>query len=75
MYSEIIKLRLREERKLSGYSQQKLAELTGIDDSLIAKIEIGKRKPDAETIGKLATFYGITTDYLFGLGQKNRESQ
>lgn len=71
MYSEIIRLRLKEERSNAGYTQQQLSELTGLDDSLIAKIEVGKRKPDVETVGKLASFYGISTDYLYGLGQKN----
>lgn len=70
MYSDIIRMRLAEERKNAGYTQQQLAELTGIDDSLIAKTEVGKRKPDTEMIGKLAEFFGISTDYLFGLGPK-----
>lgn len=72
MYNEIIRLRLKEERKNAGYSQKMLSELTGIDDSLIAKIEVGIRKPDAETIGKLASFYGISTDYLFGIGTRGK---
>lgn len=71
MYSIFIKERLIEERKSAGYSQQQLADLTGIRNSLIAKIEVGSRKPDVETVGKLAEFYGISTDWLFGLGQKN----
>ena len=71
MYSEIIRLRLTEERKTAGYTQQQLADLTGIDDLLIAKIEVGKRKPDVETVGKLAAFYGVSTDFFYGLGQKH----
>ena len=71
MYSEIVRLRLIEERKSAGYSQQQLADATGLRNTLIAKIEIGQRKPDAETIGILADFYGISVDWLFGLGQKN----
>lgn len=70
MYNEIIRLRLIEERKLAGYTQQQLADMLNIDDSLIAKIEVGKRKIDVETVGKIASFYNITTDYLFGLGPK-----
>lgn len=71
MYEDIIRMKLREERINAGYSQQKLAELTGIDDSLIAKIEVGRRKPDVNTIGKLAEFYGVSLDWLFGLGKKD----
>jgi ribosome-binding protein aMBF1 (putative translation factor) len=71
LYCEIVRLRLANERKTAGYTQQKLAEHTGLDDSLIAKIEAGHRKPDVETVGILASFFGISTDYLYGLGQKN----
>ncbi len=70
MYSELVKQRLKQERIEAGYSQTKLSELTGLDDSLIGKIETGLRKPDVETIGKLAEFYCISVDWLFGLGQK-----
>lgn len=71
MYTEFVVKRLVAERLEAGYSQTKLAELTGIDDSLIGKMEVGLRKPDIETVGKLAEFYGISTDWLFGLGQKH----
>jgi transcriptional regulator with XRE-family HTH domain len=75
MFNEIIRIRLRTERNEAGYTQQQLADLTGIDDSLLAKIEAGTRKPDPETIGKLAVFYGITTDYIFGLGTKKQNDK
>ena len=70
MYNEIIKLRLIDERKKSGFSQQEVANQTGINDSVIAKIEVGNRKVDVETIGTLATFYNVTTDWLFGIGPR-----
>lgn len=70
MYSEIIRIRLRDERISAGYSQQQLANLTGIDDSKIAKIELGIQKPDVDTVGKLASFYQVSTDYFYGLGKK-----
>ena len=67
MFEEIIRTRLTECRVKAGYSQQKLADLTGLDDSLIAKIEVGLRKSDVNTIGLLAEFYGVSIDWLFGL--------
>lgn len=70
MYTEFVVNRLIAERTEAGYSQAKVAELTGLDKSLIGKIEVGLRKPDIETVGKLAEFYGISVDWLFGLGQK-----
>lgn len=71
MYTEFVQNRLRQERIHAGYSQKKLAELTGLDDSLIGKIEIGLRKPDIETVGTLAEFFGVSVDWLFGLGQRH----
>ena len=75
MYEEIIRIKLKTEREKAGYSQQQLAELTGIDDSLIAKIETGKRKPDVETIGLLAEFFGVSLDWLFGLGRRTPQQE
>ena len=69
MYSEIIRLRLIEERKTAGYTQEDIANKIGEPRNKIAKIECGLRTPDVETVGKLANFYGIPTDYFYGLGQ------
>ena len=66
MYNEILCLRLKEERIASGYSQQQLADILSIDDSKIARIELGNQKPDPDTIGKLADFHQVSIDYLFG---------
>ena len=70
MYQEIVRQRLIAERKTAGYSQQELADQIQELRSKIAKIEAGSRAPDVEIIGKLAEFYGISADWLFGLGQK-----
>lgn len=70
MYEEIIIQKLKKERKEAGYTQEYVAEKTGIPRSTIAKIETGKQRPDAETIGKLAEFYCVSTDWLYGIGKK-----
>jgi len=70
MYHDLIIQRLIAERKAAGYSQKQLALEIGETQSKIAKIEVGLRTIDADMIGKLAEFYGISTDWLFGLGQK-----
>lgn len=71
MYCEIIRQRLVEERKNAGYTQRQIANELNEPRSKIAKIELGQQTPDPETIGKLASFYEISVDWLFGLGQKN----
>lgn len=70
MFETIIRERLIELRNKAGYSQRKIEELTGISAIKIAKIEAGIQKPDIETIGELAEFYGTTIDYIFGVGKK-----
>lgn len=72
MYNEIVRLKLVEERNRAGYTQRQLSELSGVHKSIIAKIEAGQRNPDPETIGALAEFYGVSIDYLFGLGRTPR---
>ena len=70
MYQDIIRKRLIAERQEAGLSQQALADQIKEQQSKIAKIELGTRMPDVEIIGKLAELYGISVDWLFGLGQK-----
>lgn len=70
MYHEIFTERIRQIRHEVGYSQAKVAEETGISPSKIAKIELGIQNADIETIGILAEFYNVSTDWLFGLGRK-----
>lgn len=69
-YDEIIRIRLKAERMEAGYSQKQLADFTGLDDSMIGKIEVGLRKPDTQTLGILANFYGLSLDYFFGFSAK-----
>ncbi|MDU0103047.1 helix-turn-helix transcriptional regulator [Bacillus velezensis] len=61
---------LRESRKLT---QGKLAEILDISRGTYAHYEINKRKPDYDTLIKLAEYYGVTTDYL--LKGESKETQ
>lgn len=55
---------LREER---NSTQQQLASALNVDKSTIAKYETGDRLPNIEMSVKLALFFNVTTDYLFGI--------
>lgn len=46
--------KIRELRKGLGYTQQKLAELVGIDDKHLSKIENGVHFPTFQTLKKLS---------------------
>ncbi len=59
--------RLKELRKEQGWSQQKLAEKTGLSFNAVTKIEQGLAKhPTLKTLLKLADAFGIGLDELVG---------
>jgi transcriptional regulator with XRE-family HTH domain len=59
--------RLKELRKERSWSQQKLAEKTGLSFNAITKIEQGLAKhPTLKTLLRLADTFGIGLDELVG---------
>lgn len=54
---------LRESHKLS---RQELAEKLGLSYWAIAKYEQDERDPDHDTLGKMASLFGVSIDYLLG---------
>ena len=59
--------RLKELRKLKGYTQFKMQHLTGIDQSDYSKIENGKRYYTFEQCKRIAIALDTSMDYLAGL--------
>lgn len=57
---------LKQLRKDKGLTQQEMANLFGISRGTYAHYEINRREPDAETLSKLADFFGVTVDDLLG---------
>lgn len=53
-------------RKNNGLTQEALAKKLGIPRSTYSNYENGKREPDIETIRKIASFFGVSTDFLLG---------
>lgn len=56
--------RLRELRSRNGITQAQLAEKIFVSESYIALIELNKRNPSTEILGKLCDFFGVSTDFL-----------
>lgn len=58
--------KIREMRLEKGMSQDKLADLSGVDRVSISLIETGKTvNPSIKTLGKIALALGTTVDDIF----------
>jgi len=57
--------RIREYRQKYNYTQSGLAELLGIDDKHLSRIELGKNMPNPVLLEKLAELFKIEVKDLF----------
>lgn len=64
---------LRYERDRKGLSQEELGHLIKVAKSTISQYELGKRKPDTDTLLGFANIFNCSVDYLLGRTD-NRES-
>ena len=55
--------KLREQKKLT---QEQLGRVFNISHATINRYEKEQRQPDTEILNKLADFFDVSTDYLFG---------
>lgn len=58
--------KIAELRKACDMSQKELANKLSISPSTVGMYEQGRREPDLETVKKIASLFGVTTDYLLG---------
>ena len=56
---------IREQRRLRGISQEKLAEACGVTVQAVSKWETQMSLPDISILPLIASFFGITMDVLF----------
>lgn len=67
--------RVRELRKVRGWSQEELAHRAGLHYTYVGGIERGERNPALVNIGRIARALGVTPGELFefdrGRGRKN----
>ena len=62
-----IRNRVRELREARGWTQQELAESTGVSRQSVNSIERGRYVPSLELALKLARLFGRATDEIFKL--------
>jgi transcriptional regulator with XRE-family HTH domain len=58
--------RLRYIREQAGYSQQNLADESGVSQHTISEIELGRRKPQGRTLRKLAGVLNVEVRDFYG---------
>ena len=65
--------RIKEQRKSSGLSQEKVAEFVGVSRQAVTKWETGQSAPSTENLFKLAEIFGTTVDYKMEQEKKREE--
>lgn len=63
--------RLRFLREQRGLSQYKVAKDLNIPRTTYANWEQGKAEPDAQTLQRIADYFGVSIDFLFGYESKS----
>lgn len=64
--------RMRELRRINGFSQEDIAKRLDISTSAYGFYEQGKTVPNAKTLEFLADMYEVTVDYLLGRSSNPR---
>lgn len=63
-------LMIRQERQRRGWSQSKVAKQLGLSQSMLLKIETGKRKPSFDVLVKIEDLFGMDYRDLFNIPQR-----
>ena len=58
--------KIKEQRELSNWTQQELADKLSVSHVTISRYESNVREPDAQTLSLLADLFSITVDELLG---------
>lgn len=63
---KVFSKRLKELRLKKGLTQTELGEKVGVKQNTFTNWENGKREPNFENLIKLADFFEVSLDWLFG---------
>ncbi len=72
--NDLLGLRIRELRRRAGLTQEQLAELLGIDQKHMSRIELGKSYPSLDRLERIANTVNIPLSDLFKFGHLKSES-
>lgn len=68
-------IRLRELRESRGLTLEQVAEALDLRNQYVSNYELGKRRPDFDTLKKFADFYNVSIDYILGRENISAEDQ
>ena len=71
MHKTYIEL-MRELREDNDYTQQQIADVLGISQTMYARYERGANEFPIRHLIKLARFYQVSTDYILGLSKQKK---
>lgn len=63
----LLNVRLRQLRKKNKLTAKEFSQIFNISHSSVSLYESGKRTPNIELIVKMAKYFDVSTDYLFGI--------
>lgn len=58
--------RIQELREKTGRNRKVTSELCGLSSNALSRYERGEVIPDCESLGKIADYFGVSMDYLWG---------
>lgn len=67
-------MRIRELRKAKKVTMKELGNMIGVAESTMSLYETGKRKPDPETLSRLADYFNVSVDYLLGRNEEQPQA-
>jgi transcriptional regulator with XRE-family HTH domain len=67
--------RIKEYRKASGLSQEQLAEMIGIEQKHVSRLEVGKSYPTIDRLEKISTALNVPMGRFFDCGDSWIDSQ
>lgn len=65
---------IRRLRERAGLSQKDLSSHIGVSNAVLSRYELDDRKPDFDTLEKIADYFEVSIDYLFGRTDKKQAS-
>lgn len=72
---KLLGLRIKEIRKTKGLTQEKLAEIIGIETGSLSAIESGRHFPSLITLEKMAIYFDVDLNLFFDFSEYFKEEE